>query len=286
MSFDEDFYELATRFPRAALALAGIVSDCEYRTEAVEVERTRRIDVLFQPAEPGAGPTVYLEFQARHDPEIERNLLEKVVLHSVKERSFEDVLAVILYTEGRLRRSALPADIGPSAAPVVRFEPLRVVLDECSPALLEAEGPIGWIVLPLVGRAEEVAARAGEWHERLQHAPELADEQRRSAVELFVRLLADRLGNMDVSELLARGERAMEDTVTGQRLIERGIERGIERERRESVIRVLGARFGAVPAEVVARLGELRDLEALERLVICAATIESLAAFETELART
>ena len=73
----------------------------------------------------------------------------------------------------------------------------------------------------------------------------------------------------------------MEDTATGQRLIERGIERGALRARRQDLRRVLELRLGPVPAELAARIEALATESDLDRLLeraVLAANYDEVAA--------
>ncbi|MBI4881765.1 MAG: hypothetical protein HY812_19205 [Planctomycetes bacterium] len=56
-------------------------------------------------------------------------------------------------------------------------------------------------------------------------------------------------------------------------------ERGIEKETRRSILQVLEARFGPVPAGIVEALADLRDLKTLESLTRTAAIVPDLGAF-------
>ena len=294
MGLDEDFYELATRFPEVALTLAGIEAKGPYTAEAVEVKRSRRGDLLLRPQEDGDGPRVYLELQAYVDPGIERRFLEEVVMHCVKDGRFSDVRAVVFYTELRYRTAALSADVCDGDRVLVRFEPTRVVLEQLSFDAFERMGGAALALLPLVGPRAGVEEGARRWHRALKTDPGLEMPQRQDSLELFLRLLADRLGTMDVEALLGEGEHVVEHTVTGQRLIERGLERGlkqgleqgIERGRDEArrldVLKILDARFGPPPGHVVDRVNASAAQE-LERLLIRAATAPSLEAFAADL---
>lgn len=75
MARDEDFYELALRFPEAVLALLGL-DGRGYRARALELKQTsRRLDAVFLPRA-DEGPHVLVEMQRRRDPWVLRNLLK------------------------------------------------------------------------------------------------------------------------------------------------------------------------------------------------------------------
>ena len=271
MPLDVDFHELATRHPEVALALAGVDVRGPYRADALEVKRSRRVDCVFTPLDVGPeggprDPRVFLELQARHDPDAERRLLEEVVLACAQDGWFEPVEVCILYTERRFLETAKPADVGRGRRMALRFTPQRLVLAEIASQALLARGGPALIALPLTGPAEGVLREAASWHERLLASPELAGPRRTDAVELFCRLLADRLGTTEIQGLLREGDRVMEDTATGQRLIERGIERGALRARRQDVLRALELRLGPVPAALAARIEGIESPDALDAL--------------------
>ncbi|MBP0027862.1 hypothetical protein [Roseofilum sp. Guam] len=58
-----------------------------------------------------------------------------------------------------------------------------------------------------------------------------------------------------------------------------GIQKGLQL----SLVRVLEARFGEIPSSLREQVSQIRDLEALERLVVQVVSIQSLEAFESEL---
>lgn len=279
MSLDTDFYELVARQPHLGLLLAGISPAGPYRVDSLEVKRARRIDCVFDPLEPGAGPRVYLELQGRHDPGVERRFLEEVVMHCVKEDRFEDVEVRLLYTDRRLLEAAMPADVRHGDRVAVRFSPIRVVLAEVPPARLLERGGSALAALPLTGTTDEVLRSARSWQDALAATTDLSMRERAQAISLFGRLLASRLVTMDVQGLLRDGGRIMEDTATGQALIEKGIEKA----RREDVARILEERLGPLPAAVSQRLAEVRSLEALSALLVEAVRVASFEEFSRRL---
>lgn len=98
MAGDSDFYQFATRFPAAALVLLGLEPVGDYVAEAVEVKRSRRIDLLLRPREeeePG-GVRAYVELQDYADPTIERRFLEEIVLHCTKDEVYRPVEAIVV----------------------------------------------------------------------------------------------------------------------------------------------------------------------------------------------
>jgi len=85
---------------------------------------------------------------------------------------------------------------------------------------------------------------------------------------------------MNIAEVIEEGERVVEHTLTGRRLIEKGIEKGVEQTRRDDIRRFLEGRFGPLPEHLRARLAQLTDVAALEELVTQAAVAISLDDFE------
>lgn len=277
MAYDEDVHELATRFPIGVLSLVGVRPRGSYRVEAVEVKARRRLDLVFTPEDP-RDPRVYLEWQGWRDPELERRMLEELVIHCVRTGTFAPVVAAIVYTAPETRAAALPADIGHPGGDVVRFTPVRVVLPEIAPEALLAAGGAALVALPLVGPEERVRADAHAWFQTVRSQAPTASE-RASATDLFVRLLSWRLGTMDVKQLLTGEEDAMKETATGRALLAEGRaeghakgftegrEKGRAEERRRTVLLVLELRLGAVPGWVGPRLEQEHDLERLEALL-------------------
>ena len=89
MARDEEFHELATRFPEAALLLAGLPAKGGYRARSIELKSSsRRVDVVLEPLGEG-DPVVLLEWQRRRDQRIEQNLLKKVVDYCAENDRYE-----------------------------------------------------------------------------------------------------------------------------------------------------------------------------------------------------
>ncbi len=276
MAYDDDVHELATRYPEGFLALFGLRPRGPYRAESVEVKKTeRRVDLVFTPGDP-RDPRVYFEWQGWRDPKVERRMLEEVVVHCNQLDSFDDVIAVIVYTRPELRDAALPATIRRGSHVYGAFEPERFVLTEMMPEdLLAAGGDAALIALPLVGPQERVSREAREWFQAVRDRAS-SEEERAKASDLFLRLLAwrlDRMERADVEQLVTGLEGVVDvsETPLGRFLIERGIERGVERgrvaERRRTILLVLELRLGAAPDWVAARLEQEHDLDRLEALL-------------------
>ena len=79
MPRDDDFHELATRFPEAALNVLGFPArPGEYQARAVELKGSKqRLDDVFFPRE--GGRPVLAEVQRRHDVLVARSFCKKVV---------------------------------------------------------------------------------------------------------------------------------------------------------------------------------------------------------------
>jgi len=79
-------------------------------------------------------------------------------------------------------------------------------------------------------------------------------------------------------EALERGfEQGMEQGI--ERGIQQGIEQGIEQGIRDTILRILQARFGSYPASLPALMGQIHDVSLLEQLSVLAVQVESLEAF-------
>ncbi|MBX3469133.1 MAG: hypothetical protein KF878_19855 [Planctomycetes bacterium] len=182
----------------------------------------------------------------------------------------------IVYPDRATRDRALPADVGHAGRRAVSFTPLRVVLTEVEPELLLAAGGPALVALPLVGPEEQVRGHAREW---LALACAQADDREGAAraKDLFLKLLAWRLGTISIEELEGL-EGVMEETATGQALLRRGEERGRAEECRRAIALVISTRFGAVPDWLSERLAGEVDLARLEDLLRAAAVAEQVTA--------
>lgn len=291
MPRDEDFHELATRFPEVALAAAGIVAaPGDYRVASLELKKSAlRVDLAFLPRRRGL-PYVLGEVQRRRDRDVERTALRKAV-NFVHEHPAARGRArvVIVYARRALARRVHGADIGPRDDLTVAFSPRRVVLPDLRPEPLERRGGAARILLPLVGTEREVLERATEWERALrENRSFVSEEERWRAHDLFLRMLMERLRRLVVEKLLPE-EAMIERTATGRSLIrrgmrkglkkglEKGLEKGIRKGRvegraegraealRTAILEVLRARFGRVPAALTRKLADVEDVKALQR---------------------
>lgn len=282
MADDPELYELAVKFPEAALALVGIHPTVRYRGEAIEVKATSgRFDavltpdeppelegVLLEPVDPDAqAPRVFLEFQNRHDRDCElRWACKLIILRSQTPRDRRGrVRFFALYGDQSLLDAACGgADMGDDEDEVLRFSPTRLLFSDIDPALLEAAGWAARVALPLVGTIEEVQRNAARWHRELTADTSREPEDRVKAADLFVRFLSGRLGDRDVYALLRSEEDvvAFEDTATGRGLIARTQ----VKEARAAILDVLDARGVEISEEFKARLAKETDLDKLRRM--------------------
>lgn len=299
MADDHELYELAKRFPAAVLALLGLPTDVPYRGEALEVKATSgRFDAVLTPEQPPAlvlspvdraaaprAPRIFVEFQNRHDGEAELRWALKLVAlvsHTPPEER-GPVRFVAVYGQQRFLDAARGgADLGDDDEQVLAFTPRRLLLSDVDPARLEAAGWVGRIVLPLVGTEVDVQRNAGRWARDLQDDGARTTEERDKAIDLFLRFLSGRLGDVNMDAVLRSEGIVVEDTATGRALIAHGEARGEARGRvlgeviglRRAILDVLEARGIAVRAEVTTRLDGESDIPRLEEILRAAVRVD------------
>lgn len=258
MAADDDFYDLAVRFPLAALHLAGLRPTGDYEADSVEVKVARRIDGVFRPSSAG-DPVVIAEMLGYGYPDAEWNLLEKVILYQKKDPAARRrIVPVIYYTTAKLAAKARVVELWEPG--LLEFAPRRLVLPDLRPDALEEVGGDALVALPLTGSAQEVRARLPKWRDAVL-AAQRDPERRVLAEDLFLRFAAQRLDTMDVAELFSAKEETVEDTATGRALIAKGVVQGELR----LVTRLLERRLGVRAAELAPRLAAC-DAGTLERV--------------------
>lgn len=290
MARDDEFHELAVRFPEAVLALLGRRPRGPYRATSVELKRTsRRIDILLEP-ERDDEPLWIVEMQRRTDRLAEQTLLRKAVeLADRRPDARERIEAVIVYPRAQTAAASRSAAIGRGGR-LVRFAPRRVVLSGVGPGAILRRGGVALAALPLVGSRQDVLDDAPRWAERIRREPGLPPARRRSALEVFERLLADRLDMMDVTQLLG-GTVAFRDTATGKAMMREAAreaareatKRTARKARSELLSAQLTAILGPLEPEVAARLVRA-DVATLDRIGLLVARRRSKPALEKALA--
>lgn len=253
MASDDDFHDLLTTFPEALLALLPVSPRGPYRGEAVEVKRTSgRFDGVLRPTVAG-DPRIYLEWQDRRDPQVERRFAIKLAVHCEQEGSYGGVVAAIVYTNRRSAQAARSADVTGPAGSVSTFRPLRIVLSQdVDAARLVARGGPALVLLPLVAPAEQVEVAWRRWARDVRSRAAPDERGRRRALEVFARFLVWRLGRLKAKpEEIREVAMGLEEHVIGKILMAKGRAEGRAEGRavteRRVLTRLLTSKFGRVP---------------------------------------
>ena len=132
-----------------------------------------------------------------------------------------------------------------------------MVLPGVAPEVLLEQGLEAWALLPLVGSEERVIEDGADWYLALRERARATGDTK--VLELFLRFLSARLrDSLDVTEVL--GEDVMEDTLTGKRLIAKGILEVVElqlHDRLGELATSYRARLKAAPATQLKDLAHL-----------------------------
>ena len=272
MTDDTDFSELAAHFPEAVLALIGVAPTVRCRGEALEIKGSGRFDTVISATDESdpAATRYYFEMQDRHQKDLLLRLLMKIAIHVVQVGNDRPIEAVVLYTDERFMRSVAAPLIRGEHEPTAFLRVTSIVLDRRSHEPLERAGWKAWVALPLVGTEDEVLANARRWFDALERAPEPTPEEHSIALELFLRLLAGRLPNVDMYALLGREEVLVRDTATGRAILAvgeaRGAAKGEAKGLRLAILDVLAVRGFAVPDAVLTRLETETDVDRLQAI--------------------
>lgn len=207
MARDAEIYEFAKHFPEGFFTLLGLEPAGPYTVESLAVKsQSRELDLVCVPAQEG-DPRRYVEYQDWRDPEIERSFLLKIVNHCAETGERERVEAIMVYTLCEYRDCVLSADVGATGAPLIRFEPRRIVLEDIDPDEVLRRGGEALAALPLVGREKVEKPQAREWANALYR-----DQGGRPATELnrlvdcFGRFLLWRTDTITLEEAMAELE--------------------------------------------------------------------------------
>lgn len=270
--FDASLKYLIERFPEDWAQLIGIrqgpveVVEADLSTVTAEADKVLRIGS----AEPWHA---HLELQASYDADLPNRVLRYNVLLNARLGTPVHSTVVLLRKEADGRRMTGRVEIAiPGNAPHLTF-----TYDVVRAWELPVENLLnaGLGVLPLAPiaetRKEALPGVVRRMEQRLDHQPEAGTLWTAASV-----LMGLRYEEAFIDRLLA-GVRNMKESVTYQAIIREGVIKGEESGARDMFITMASARLGAPSAEIVERLENIHDPNALKNLGIRALKVESWA---------
>lgn len=232
MTTDPLLYRLFIDIPRAFFQVIGRPADDagRYKSEAIEYKATSvRLDGLFRPTTPGAGPVYLLEAQFQRSPKAYANLLAKVGLFLQHDAGDPDWVAVVIYPT----RGIEQANLHPYRLLVQSDQLIRVYLDELPPAPADEFG-LGVLEL-IAARPDAALAKAQAMVPRVRASDRPPEFQKLllQFIETVIAFQFPKWSRAEVEKMLQVTD--FRQTRVYQEALEEGIEKGIEKGRAQTI---------------------------------------------------
>jgi predicted transposase/invertase (TIGR01784 family) len=278
MRTDHIFYKIFKAFPETLFALLDVpMSDfCSYVFDSVEVKETAlRIDGVFVPNDPGQ-PYCFVEVQFQVDAEIYWRLFAELLLYMRQGAPQGDWRAVIVFAHRTLDVRVPPA-LSTLAADG-RFQ--RVYLNEL---VIDENASLGLSLMRLVVEQE------GIFPERARRLLERAREQfpvgeaRRQALEFIETIIVYKLqySLKEIRAMFSLNE--LKQTSYVQGLIAEAKAEARREAERETLLRLLHEKFGALPEALTQRIAAVQDEQQLAQLSVAVLKVSDLDSFSAYL---
>jgi len=131
---------------------------------------------------------------------------------------------------------------------------------------------------------EEITRQAPNWAEQIKSAPELTVDERKNLLSFLGGAISHRI-KTTTEEVISKlfGGFTMEDTPIVQQIVkrvEKRVEKRMEKRGIEKIqqllLKLVAARFGAVPDEIRQKIQAINNTENLERIATLLLTIQSM----------
>jgi len=145
--------------------------------------------------------------------------------------------------------------------------------------------PVLDVLRPVVADSEEVQEKAPVWAKKLSRLRGLTYVGAQARLQqIFVQFVTQKLTHLSRKEIdRMLGLTPLEQTVAGKELIELGEQKGRQKSKRESIIHLLTARFGAVSPSIQAQIHAVTEIARLHQLFSDALTFTSFEQFKQAL---
>jgi predicted transposase YdaD len=264
LPFDATFKEMLERSPADWLALAGLegpgaeLIDADVSTVTAAADKVLRV--------PQPSPWI-AHVEAQSGPDAAKPRLMHLYNAALEVRHDLPVASVLLLLAPRANlstytgeyRSAVP---GQEPHVVFRYRVVRVWELPVDPLLTGGLGTLPLAPIASVER-EQVPAVIERMRRRL--SGELEPSRVRQLWSATFILMGLRYDEPLIGQLLREVE-GMEESVTYQAIIRKGVERGRVEEARRMLVLMATGRFGEPPPQVLAALNAITDLDRLEGL--------------------
>jgi predicted transposase YdaD len=288
---DETFYQLMQLSGSGILKLLGFsqAQADQYRFQATVLKDKRlEPDIEGIPILDTNQGRVIIEFQGYPDPYIRYRLATQVFWSCLQDHYDQPVTAAIIYTDKAYQAAALPLQAFAKRRQCLLTKCIQeIILTNYTEEQLIAIDP-RLIVLAAftVSRQLDKAAlavKAKRWRTQITQAfPE--PHQRQEALNVLSLFMFSRFHHLTREEVLKMFRLDLMETVAGQEIYELGVQEGVVRNARETVVKILSERFGAVPAKMLKQLQVIDSGERLEALQMQALRCRNLTQFKEVLA--
>lgn len=226
MKRDPLFFRLFKELPTCFFRLVGRPADDaqRYELEAIEYKSTAvRLDGVFRPRDPNAGPAYIWEAQFYHSDKLYANLLTKIGRFLEHGDSGLDWVAVVIYPDRSLEQS----NLHPYRCLVQSDQLIRVYLDELPPA---APDQFEMGILELIAAKPEAALEKARAMVPKLHRSKVTKQVQRMLIQFIETVIVHQFPNWSRAEI----EKMLQVTDVRQtRVFQEALEEGLERGRRE-----------------------------------------------------
>jgi predicted transposase YdaD len=267
--YDATFKQLVEAHPADWIAFVGLPPGTDLAVVEAELSSiTAAADKVIRVGGP-APYIAHLEFQAGPDPDIDRRVLLYNVL--LRWRHNLPVRSIVLLLQPKAMTPHLAGGVTDVDAPdwLLEFR-FRIIRVWEQPTALFMSGPIGTLPLAPVtlqaGSEQTLAGVLERIAERVRREAGINEARELWAATLFLSGLRH---DLEIVERLMKGvwNVDLEESVTYQAAVARGVTKGRLEEARRAVLLVGRRRFGEPPPFELAKLERITDAERLETLL-------------------
>ncbi len=234
---------------------------------------------------------VVVLFQGDSDPFIRQRLMAEVFLSCASEQYEGFVKAGIVYTDKKSQEAAKPLNAfnGFTQIKDCRLSGCfqEILLSDYSEKKLEAIDPKLIVLAPFTVPAKTnkttLLAKGHEWQDEVRRI--FGAEKRWEALNILGLFILNRFRKLSYEEVTAMRNFDLMDTVAGKQLYKIGLQKGeLKGERkgqalRNTILKVLEARFELVPHPMVEQIRAINQLKELESLMIPASQCPDIDSF-------
>lgn len=281
MATDKLIHEYTTHFPNALAKFVHAEAD-DYEAKSLTFKEIEKRADIFLIGRSGRH-VVLVETQGYDDDELYYSMVKKIMLYCTQNKYWGSMEATAIFLDESHYRAVglFERQFGQSS--LLRFTPKVFVFSRIKVEELSRLNDIHLMPLyPLCDISpQEIEQQAPGWAVQIKKAPDLTEDERKNLLSFLGGAISHRIKTTS-EEVINKlfGGFVMEDTPVVQQIVQRvekrGIEKGIPLGIQQILLKLITARFGAVPEEIRQKIQTINDTENLERIATLLLTIQSV----------